>query len=141
MRSLPATLRHGRQSAATTVTFVFIAPLFFLIVFATMEVGRVFNAWIVVTNEAREVARYGAVMYDPNNPMKVQTDVNFYINNRLSGVLDPNYVTYTVNVTGDTQQPQIQVTIYDNVPLITPIVSAVLPNPFPVAARSTMLAE
>ena len=56
--------RAHNSPAVSTVSFALIAPIFLLIVFSTMEMGRVFNAWIVITNEAREAARYGAVTYD-----------------------------------------------------------------------------
>ena len=136
-----------RELAATTATFAMIAPVFLFIVFGTMEVGRVFNAWVIITNEAREAARYGAVTYDSTQPAAAeqaaeQTTVTAYISQRLNGQLNAGYLTPTptVVVTSD-NPPRIQVTIYAQIPLVIPIVSNVLPNPFPVAARSSMQGE
>ena len=139
--------RAHNSRAVSTVSFALIAPIFLLIVFSTMEMGRVFNAWIVITNEAREAARYGAVTYDASQDRASeqsieQSTVTSFISQRLSGVLDLNNLSPapTVIVTSD-DRPKIQVTIYYKVPLVIPVVSNVLPNPFPVAARSAMQGE
>jgi Flp pilus assembly protein TadG len=132
-------LWNSRQRAATTVSFALIAPVFLLIVFGTMEVGRVFNAWMVITNEAREAARYGAVTFDSTNTGATPAKVTAFLSQRLNGVLPPTY-TSNVIVTSDSR-PKVQVTIYYNVPLVVPVVSNVLPNPFPLAARSIMQGE
>jgi len=139
--------RAHNSPAVSTVSFALIAPIFLLIVFSTMEMGRVFNAWMVITNEAREAARYGAVTYDASQDSASeqsieQSTVTSFISQRLSGVLDLNNLSPapTVIITSD-DRPKIQVTIYYKVPLVVPIVSNVLPNPFPVAARSAMQGE
>ena len=139
--------RAHNSRAVSTVSFALIAPIFLLIVFSTMEMGRVFNAWMVITNEAREAARYGAVTYDASQDRASeqsieQSTVTSFISQRLSGVLDLNNLSPapTVIITSD-DRPKIQVTIYYKVPLVVPIVSNVLPNPFPVAARSAMQGE
>jgi Flp pilus assembly protein TadG len=139
-------MRH-RQSAATIVTFALIAPALLLMVFGTMEIGRVLNAWLVITNEAREAARYGAVTFDSTQDAATeqtaeQSAVRAYISSRLSGVLDKTYLTPApaVVVTSD-PSPKVQVTIYYQVPLVVPLISQVLPNPFPIAARSVMRGE
>jgi Flp pilus assembly protein TadG len=139
-------LQH-RQSAVTVVTFALIAPVFLLIVFGTMEVGRVLNAWLIITNEAREAARYGAVTFDaaadPSAELAAErTAVRAYLAQRLQGVLDQRYLSPQPDVTLTTEaRPRLQVTIYYRVPLVIPVVSNVLPNPFPVAARSAMRGE
>ena len=136
-----------RQPAVTIVSFALVAPLLLFIVFGTMEMGRVLNAWLVITNEAREAARYGAVTFDATNDhaseqTAEQTAVRAYISNRLTGVLDQTYLTPapSVVVTNDAS-PKVQVTIYYKVPLVVPLISQVLPNPFPIAARSAMRGE
>jgi hypothetical protein len=43
--------------------------------------------------------------------------------------------------TGSNQSPLVQVTIYYQVPLVIPVVANMLPNPFPIAARSAMRGE
>lgn len=55
---------RAAQPAVSTASFALMAPLIFLVLFGTMEGARVFSAWLVITNEAVEAARYGAVRYD-----------------------------------------------------------------------------
>jgi Flp pilus assembly protein TadG len=141
-------MRHRhRQPATTIVSFALIAPALLFIIFGTMEIGRVLNAWLVITNEAREAARYGAVTFDSTRDVAAeqtaeQSAVRAYISSRLNGVLDQTYLTPAPSVvlTSDAS-PRVQVTIYYQVPLVVPLISQVLPNPFPIAARSAMRGE
>jgi Flp pilus assembly protein TadG len=136
-----------RQAAATVVTFALIAPVFLLIIFGTMEMGRVLSAWMVITNEAREAARYGAVTYDagadPSTEMAAEKSaVAAYLSNRLTGVLNQQNLSPTPDVTITSEaRPRVQVTIYYKVPLVIPLIKNILPNPFPIAARSAMRGE
>ena len=43
------------------VEFALVLPIFLLLVFAIMDFGMGFHAWLTVTNSAREGARLGAV--------------------------------------------------------------------------------
>jgi Flp pilus assembly protein TadG len=142
-------MRH-RQQAATIVSFALIAPVFLFIIFGIMEMGRVLNAWMVITNEAREAARYGAVTFDGSLPTATalaneQTTIRAYVQQRLDGQLAASGVYRQPDVqlvpSGANQSPLVQVTIYYQVPLVIPIVSQMLPNPFPIAARSAMRGE
>jgi Flp pilus assembly protein TadG len=124
-----------------SVTFVLLSPIIFLLLIGTMEAGRVFSAWLVITNEAREAARYGAVNYGRED-VSLAALVRDHLDRRLSGVLvqdglDP---APTVEVTSEAA-PRVVVTIFYNVHLVIPIVREVLPNPFPLAAQSAMRAE
>jgi Flp pilus assembly protein TadG len=136
-----------RQQAVSVVTFALIAPVFLLIVFGTMEVGRVLNAWMIITNEAREAARYGAVTYDAAADQSAElaaekAAVGAYLTNRLTGVLDQRNLWPAPDVTVTPEaRPRVQVTIYYQVPLVIPLIRNILPNPFPIAARSAMRGE
>ena len=138
---------HHRESAVTVVTFALIAPVFLLIVFGTMEVGRVLNAWLIITNEAREAARYGAVTYDaaadPRTELAAEkATVGTFLAKRLKGVLNQQNLSPAPDVTITTEsRPRVQVTIYYKVPLVIPLIKNILPNPFPIAARSAMRGE
>ena len=159
-------LHRHRQRGATILTFALIAPMVLLIIFGVSEMGRVLQAWMVLTNEAREAARYASVNFDStkdwtqsSNQAAEQATIRTYINNRLNGVLDPAYLSPqpTVSVTSDSP-PKVQVTIYYRVPLLIPLVNGWVPNQpcftglpagdprsgqvcFPVAARSAMRGE
>ena len=52
--------RPGEKGQAM-VEFVLILPIFLLLVFAIIDFGMGFHAWLTVTNSAREGARLGSV--------------------------------------------------------------------------------
>lgn len=124
-----------------SVAFVLLAPIIFLLLLGTMEGGRVFAAWLVITNEAREAARYGAVNYGRED-VSLATLVRDHLDRRLSGVLAPSGLAPapTVEVTNETT-PRVVVTIFYHVDLVVPLLRDVLPNPFPLAAQSAMRTE
>lgn len=65
-RRLRTTLRRWRDSDAgqSLVEFSLIMPVFILMLFALVDFGRGFYAWLLVTNAAREGARAAAVQSD-----------------------------------------------------------------------------
>lgn len=55
-------LRRIKDDRAQAITeFVLVLPIFVLLLFSMLELGRIFNAWISVTAAAREGARLAAV--------------------------------------------------------------------------------
>jgi Flp pilus assembly protein TadG len=130
-----------KQRAVSTAAFALIAPALLLIIFGTAEAGRVFYTWMIITNEAAEAARYGAVHYDDGVAHGTQESaIRSFVSQRLTGVLAPSgLVSKAVVTTGTT--PTVAVTLTYNVDLVVPIVAQVLPNPFPLAARAVVAAE
>jgi len=64
---LPRLLRSKGKSGErgqSLVEFALVAPIFLMLVFAIVDFGMGFHAWITVTNSAREGARLGAVQAD-----------------------------------------------------------------------------
>lgn len=59
-------LRPGRrgdgEKGQALVEFAFLVPIFLILVFAIVDFGMGFHAWISITNGAREGARLGAVL-------------------------------------------------------------------------------
>lgn len=56
------TRRTGkREGGQSLVEFALVLPIFLLVLFAIVDFGMAFHAWITVTNSAREGARVGAV--------------------------------------------------------------------------------
>jgi len=54
--------RQGKgEGGQTLVEFALVLPIFLLVLFAIMDFGMAFHAWITVTNSAREGARLGSV--------------------------------------------------------------------------------
>ena len=137
-----AVLRR-REHAVTTTTFALIAPVFLFIIFAASEGSRIMFSWMVITNEAAEAARYAAVHYDEDRGAAAQeTDVRTFVNNRLDGILDPTGLVPAPQVViTTTNPPMVSVTLSYKVDLVIPIISDLLPDPFPLKARSIMAAE
>lgn len=52
-------MRKDRGEAI--VEFALLAPILFLLLFAMVDFGRVFDAWLIATNASREGARYAAI--------------------------------------------------------------------------------
>jgi hypothetical protein len=57
-------LKNRRERGQALVEFAFILPLFLMVLFLVVEFGVGFSRWIVITNSAREAARYAAVQDD-----------------------------------------------------------------------------
>jgi len=54
--------RRGKgEGGQSLVEFAFVLPIFLLVLFAIIDFGMAFHAWIVVTNSAREGGRLGSV--------------------------------------------------------------------------------
>jgi hypothetical protein len=56
------TRRKGKgEGGQSLVEFTLVLPIFLLVLFAIIDFGMAFNAWITVTNSAREGGRLGSV--------------------------------------------------------------------------------
>lgn len=55
-----------RQRGQSTVELVLLMPLLAVLLFLIFEVGRLFGSWLLITNAAREGARYAAVQCVPS---------------------------------------------------------------------------
>ncbi|MBI2322979.1 MAG: pilus assembly protein [Chloroflexi bacterium] len=124
-----------------SVAFVLLAPVLLLVRFGSLEGGRVLSAWLVITNEAREAARYGAVNYGRED-VSLATLVRDHLDERLRGVLDERGLSPATSVLVTAEEsPHVVVTVAYEVDLVVPVVRDVLPNPFPLVAQSTMRGE
>lgn len=50
-----------REDGQSLLEFALVIPIFLLVLFAIVDFGMAFHAWITVTNSAREGARLGSV--------------------------------------------------------------------------------
>lgn len=124
-------------NGTAAVEFALVATMFFMLVFGIFEGGRVFTNWLVITNEAREGARYGAVRWGEPN-VDVCGAVRTQVNARATPVLDRNPVLF--NVTCAASADAVTVEIDYTVRIISPLISAVW-STFPLHASSTMRSE
>ncbi len=127
-----ARLVRGKRGAGergqSLAEFALVLPIFLILVFAIVDFGMGFHAWITVTNSAREGARVGAV-HPPLNvsgsPCNGKASLNQCIEDRVRATADlANQSTkMTVTITNANGQPGQSVVVgvnyqYD---LITPL--------------------
>lgn len=146
-----ALLRHHRRSGTdpaawtlrdtrgqTTLEFALLAVVLILIVMGIIEGGRIFGAWLIITNEAREAARYGVVAVgDPARQPTLAADVENLVRQRTARLLDQARLTPTATLTPTSLTVQIDY----NMELFAAPLLVWFPNPVPLAAASTMRTE
>lgn len=81
--------RHGQRGVAL-LEFVIVFPLLVTLVFSIWEAGRIFDAWLISTNAAREGARY-AVEWNPALATSTCTDEKCYVQNKVMAYLNSGY--------------------------------------------------
>ena len=126
-------LQQG-QSGAALVEFALAALLLVTLVMGIFEFGRAYNAWVVVTNGAREGARYAAVG-------KPQAEVVQKVHDATSG-LDDAKLSVTVTNAEETRGDPVTVDVSYEMEIVVPLIGAFFPNnPFHLTSHSTMWLE
>lgn len=122
------------QKGQAIVESAIVLPIILLLLLGMVEVGRVCNAYLVVTHAARHGARYGAVGAD-------DTEIAARIAS-VSTPLDPSDLTITITPTGERHAGEdVQVQVSYPVQLITPLAGKVISNPWIVKSAITMRVE
>jgi len=125
------------ERGQTLVELALVLPVIILILFGTLEFGRLFHSYIVITNAAREGARLGAVgKSDEEIVSRIREASPLYqADSRLCVIrLEPNE---------SARSPGVPLTVevaYD-VELVTPIFSSILPNPVTLKSTAVMRVE
>jgi Flp pilus assembly protein TadG len=108
------TRRTGKgERGQSLVEFTLVLPIFLLVLFAIIDFGMAFHAWIAVTNSAREGARVGSVRAPA-------VDIEQRVRD-TADTLDQNDLTVTVtNAQGDPGE-SVVVHVSYTYSLITPL--------------------
>lgn len=139
METALATHRASSERGQAVVELAFVLPVLVLLVFGTLEVGRVFNAWIVVTQASREGARTAAVacVANPGCSASVQARVE----QSLSG-LSLLHARWSLSNGPYTSGSDVQVDVDYDVAIATPLIGALLgSNVITVHSDTTMRLE
>lgn len=104
--------KDGERGQAL-VEFTLIIPIFLLLVFAIVDFGMGFHAWISVTNAAREGARIGAVGADADT-------IEARVRDTAGGLDDEDISVNITNAQGDPGEAVTVEVDYDY-ELITPL--------------------
>ena len=122
------TRRTGKgEGGQSLVEFTLVLPIFLLVLFAIMDFGMAFNAWITVTNSAREGARLGAVhppLDVPSSPCNGKSSLEQCIKDRVRATADTlNQANLDVSVQGaqGTAGESVVVDVSYAYSLITPL--------------------
>lgn len=124
----------GEQGQAL-VEFALVLPLFFLLFFAVIEMGRVGHAYVSVSNAARTGVRVAST---GGTDLDIQNKVIAAAPN-----LNTDEISLQITPTEAYRQSghSVDVSVTYPVQLILPIVSNVLPNPFIVSSHLSMRME
>ncbi|MEZ4501442.1 MAG: TadE/TadG family type IV pilus assembly protein [Dehalococcoidia bacterium] len=126
-------LIHSDRGQAIVETAL-VMPILLLLLFGILDAGRVFYAWIIVTNGAREGARVGAT-HRPESEILDRVDA------AMGGMNPADYDVTIVNAQGDSGDP-IEVTVEGRIELVTPLIQAFFPtNPVTLTNTATMRLE
>lgn len=126
------------ERGQATVELALLLPVLVLLLFGVLEFGRVFNAWIVVTQASREGARVGAAQCAGN--AGCGANVEAWVNNSLSG-LDAAQASWAMTpgpyISGNT----LQVSVDYDVPIVTPLIGVLIGNTVTVHGETSMRIE
>ena len=121
------------EKGQTLVEFALILPVLLLLVIGMLQFGRVLSVWLIVSNSAREGARYAAIGFSEAEViLKAQESC---------ATLDPgSLVIEAIGAQGPRGDP---VTVAVEYPVdITPLFEPIFPqDPYPVSAEVTMRLE
>ena len=125
---------RGERGQAMVETAI-VLPVVILLVFAVLDAGRIFSAWIVVTNGAREGARAAAVREN-------QADILARIDIAMAGVdnYTPSITTTDGNIPGPSGTP-VTVNVDSDITLVTPLMAQFFGALVTVTGSATMQLE
>jgi Flp pilus assembly protein TadG len=110
-------------------------PLIIMLVMGTIEFGRLFHSYLLITNASREGARIAITGVDNTIITDRINEVTSALNNTKVIIISPddkNLRFSTIPVT---------VTVNYNHNIITPILDSVLPNPVTLTSSTSMRME
>ena len=104
------------ERGQTMVETAMVLPILLILIFGMIDFGRAFNAWITVTNAAREGARVAATRQDA-------TAINARIDAAMGSLDYPSPVLTNV---GGTSGSAVSVTVETTVDIMTPLIGDII---------------
>ena len=150
MQSVNGPRRHADGQAL--VEFALVAPLFFLLIFAVIQLGIIFGGQIGLGNAAREVARYASTV-PANSSAQAVTQANAVLSRSIpaysgSAAVNVTYCYYSDPTAPVTYSQKVIVAITYGHTLFVPLVGAIMDgidgvtdNHFTVGVREEMRVE
>lgn len=127
-------LKQGEQGQAL-VEMALVLPLFFLLLFGVIEMGRIGYAYLTISNAVREGARTAAIGGS-------DLDIRNKINNSAAN-LDAELLIINISPLEDYRQSGQDTTVQVSYPvqLVIPLIGNIVPNPVVVSANLVMRLE
>jgi len=133
MRLVGDLIRNRRGQALVELALVL--PLLVILIMGTMEFGRIFHSYLLIANASREGARAGVIN-------KTDAEIITKVKNVVPTLeLTDEQITITPAQSYRTRGVPLTVKVDYTVSLVTPILGAFVPNPFPLTASTTMRVE
>ena len=138
---------HRRSRGQALVEFAFVAPIFLLMLFATIDFGRYIYYVQILNNAAREGARYaivnGAESFTPAGPAQDDPAVEAIVKNYAIGVIGDSTVLDVNSFWGTPPNPpsnnrgaKVRVTVTYDFHSIIPVVPI---PPITITGESTLV--
>lgn len=122
------------KSGQSLVEMAIILPVLLMLIFGMVEFGRILSSYLIMENLCRDAARYGVVGH-------TDTQITNLISSENPG-LDSSGLTTSISPTGTrTRGTALTITLNYSVTLVSPIISGLLPNPYPLETSCTMMVE
>lgn len=140
-RALPLFNRRNRRPGQGLVEFALGIPLLLLLIFGIIDIARIIQAQVTVNNAARQAVRFAVTgqqlkdaggNYIPRETTIITKAVDSLVGLPRTVTQDPNaFGFYKVEVNpdyGGLPGQTVEVYVYYNVELLTPLVNAILPR-------------
>lgn len=127
-------LIHNKRGQAL-VELALALPLIIMLVMGTIEFGRLFHSYLLITNASREGARIAITGADDLTIIARVNDVTSSLNNTKEIDIDPEIQASRTNGV------PVTVTVDYEHNIITPVLDSILPNPVTLTSSTSMRME
>jgi Flp pilus assembly protein TadG len=128
----------ARQRGQSMVELALVLPILLLILFGIVDLGRVFNAYIAITNASREGALYGSFHPPVDNAAKGLISDRVLQEARPTVILNPALIQITSD--GVVAGKAVTVTVEYPFAAVSMMMGSFLPsNPYNLKATTVMM--
>lgn len=110
-------------------------PLIIMLAMGTIEFGRLFHSYLLITNASREGARIAITGVDNTTITKRINEVTASLGNAKVVIVTPNDKSLRVSAV------PVTVTVNYSHNIITPVLDSILPNPVTLTSSTSMRME
>ncbi len=111
------------------VEFALVFPVFILLVMGVMDLGRVVWQYNTLSNAAREGARYGIVLKNPDGSTRTDAQITDVVKDKAVGVDIAGGGSVVINFPdGRAAEKPIKVTVNYQFQPVTPLIASVIPG-------------